>query len=184
SLTFRTPPFSWTMATGSSFTRRVTVILADPAASSFSRPGRTAAVPRRCVSTPTGTWALGQRLLPPSSTSMATSPSQAQQSSTPMATGWGIPPDSLARLARLVPLALQEPMERMERMERRVQLVYPVRLESTAPMEQPAQQASWVLLVQPVRLEQPVSYRASPPPGFSSPTRAARARLTRARLSC
>src|SRR5438105_10513485 len=98
----------------------------------------------------------------------------------PTAIGSGIPPDSLARLALPAPLALRESMERMERREQPVQLVYRVRLDPTLQAEH-AIRHPLVTGVQTCALPiQPVSYRASPPPGFSSPTRAARARLTRA----
>src|SRR5437868_446185 len=89
---------------------------------------------------------------------MVTSLSRAMRSLTPQVIGSGIPLDSLAPLALLVPLALREPMERMERRVQPVQLVCPVRLESTAQMGQPVQQAQSV----PLALREPTERMERP----------------------
>src|SRR5438132_8847756 len=78
-------------------------------------------------------------------------------------------------------LALREPTESMERPDPLAPLVPREPTEQTVQMELTERLGQQVRRARP---EQPVSYRASPPLVFSSPTRTARPRLPQARSSC
>src|SRR5437660_8325041 len=90
-------------------------------------------------------------------------------------------PEQTEQTEQMVPLvqpdllALREPTESMERPDP------PVLLALLEPMELTGRMVRLVQQVRRARPEQPVSYRASPPLVFSSPTRTARPRLPQAR---